>query len=93
MKTILSVAGVLALTMGAWALETEFNSSSEALDVDSLFVRISDLRQNCEIQSQEGLGTKDSSSSSTKDSVTGRKAGRDPLPAERLGLMLKLSSL
>lgn len=93
MKTILSVAGVLALTVGAWALETGVTSSSETIRTNDLFQRISELRQDCDIQNQENLDVQKQSRAGSDKNAGVAKGGRDPLPAERLGLMLKLSSL
>ena len=93
MKMILSVAGVLALTMSAWALEAGMGTSSNSVESKSLLMRISDLNQDCELHDHDSVTAEKRGGGIGEKNTARGKTGRDPLPAERLGLMLKLSSL
>lgn len=93
MKMILSVAGVLALTMGAWAFEAGIETVDHGAKEKSFLLRISGSDDECKLHDHETVTADKRGGGVTEKNSARNKASRAPLPAERLGLMLKLSSL
>lgn len=93
MKMILSLTGVLALTASAWALESGIKHSDGTENNSSYMLRISGTTQDCKLHDHDSLTTEKRLNGVAEKNASAGKSGRQPLPAERLGLMLKLSSL
>jgi len=93
MKMVLSLTGVFALTISAWALESGIKNSDNPDNNASVLLRISDTTQNCKLHDHNSITVDKRLSGVPEKNASANKTGRQPLPAERLGLMLKLSSL
>lgn len=93
-RVLLSVAGIMGLTVATWALEGQIVPNTPSHGEQNFLIKIGDVKQSCEKHNHESGQALDPAIHKDGKTITGSpKRHRDPAPAERLGLMLRLTSL
>lgn len=92
LRLTLSAAAISALTLGAWAFEHTTQVSVQT--APGLLHRASEMKQVCD-QTDAKVLMLHEAERSKEGSVEKTQVGkrREPLPAERLGIMLRVSTL
>ena len=92
-KVLLSVVGIMGLTLATWAVEGHVAPTSQSLMNDNLLIHASGVKRECQLHDHKNGEAIDSSTHKNEKGIAGAKKHRDPVAAERLGLMLRLTSL
>lgn len=94
LKIVLSILGVVTLTLSAWALEGQVTGAALGTGQNANLLRIAELREECKVGAHDqGSASAKANSADEKHAEGYKRNGREPFPAERLGIMLRVSGL
>ncbi|MFZ5608634.1 MAG: hypothetical protein ACOY99_03375 [Pseudomonadota bacterium] len=91
LRLAFSAVAISALTFVAWTFEKNL-SERHVTSPDPLLHRAAETRQEC-ARGYQGEGAEGKRQSEAETQARARTKPREPLPAERLGISIRISSL